>query len=79
MNRTPEKIAAMVDAWLRAEELHCPYCDHEIPLDDFPPELISYWGQEGRQEIECPSCQREFWVTEYVHRTFETEKKEGEA
>jgi len=80
MDGTSKKLDAIIDAWLHAERLHCPYCGDEVPLDtDVPSGLISYWGQEGRKTVECPSCQREFWATEYVHRTFETEKKDGEA
>ena len=65
----------------------CPHCGDEYDTEEAY-YLYSYHGEESPIEVYCSNedCEKTFWVTEYVHRTFAssyTEKRasenEGEA
>lgn len=43
----------------------CPHCGHELNHDemhDLPGDLYARAPNEGTATIECPSCDREYWV-----------------
>ena len=70
----------MNDALERYREEHrirCPYCKEVLydggcinRLDDDLP--ITYHGEDGEKEIECPACNETFFCDENVDRTWET-------
>lgn len=43
--------------------------------------MITYWGEDGPEVVECMNedCEREFYVKESVHRTYESGKAYEEA
>lgn len=55
----------------------CPHCGEEVK------DAWDYGFEEDRQtEIQCPNCEKEFWVIANVTITYSTGKikpKEGEA
>lgn len=44
----------------------CPHCNHSLTTD----EMVDYHGcdlfalapDEGREEVECPSCDKSYWL-----------------
>lgn len=45
-------------------------CGYDFDSDDLNG-LITYWGEDPAQEMECPSCERVLTVKEVVTRVFE--------
>ena len=53
------------------DDLACPDCGCEWEICDHP-ELVTYWGSDDDAvELQCPACEKEFFVAERVMRTFE--------
>lgn len=52
-------------------EIICPYCKTEQSQDEKYGH-ISYHGEDSKRKIQCEECDKEFWVEEFVSRTFET-------
>lgn len=67
----------------RTEEelIRCPFCKAILKVDfcDGDGHLVTYWGEDGDQEVECTNeeCEKTFIVKENVRRTFDT-KRPGE-
>jgi len=60
----------------------CPYCkvEYEIESDYDFDEIVTYHGsQDGPVEIECPDCNRVFYVKEYVKRIYFVYKDKKDA
>ena len=60
-------------------EIRCPYCEY-VHEGEETYDYISYHGsEEGPQECECSNCERTFYVTEIVMRTYECVKEEKDS
>lgn len=69
-------IDAVMERMQEEETLTCPYCGHNFdPSDDFPQDMITYWGSEdGPVEVACPNCDKDFKAEETVRRTYESRR-----
>jgi uncharacterized C2H2 Zn-finger protein len=61
--------------------IKCPYCLELLydggNIDHLELDLpITYHGEDGEKEIECPKCSKTFLCEESVDRTWETRKRE---
>lgn len=60
----------------------CPHCNHVYTLDDIlQNDLVDIYGiahSEGLAVIECPVCDKEFWVKGNWTPTFDTALSEEE-
>ena len=79
-DNTTDNISLMIDMEMerrrREETLICPHCGHEFDFsDDFPQELVTYWGEDEEQEVACPGCDKDFLAKEQVRRTYESRPK----
>ena len=59
------------------EGIQCPYCGHCHTEPEAWHDVVTYWGEEGPQEFECESCERDFTVEESVTRTWTSRAIEG--
>lgn len=83
--KTEEEREADTKRWMsdweakyrREREIHCPFCDYCQSKDDgnYP---VTYWAEDGPEEMECESCQKTFFVEERVVRTYATGKTREE-
>jgi C4-type Zn-finger protein len=64
-----QRVEARVQAELDAQTITCPACGYEFDAEDME-NHITYHGEEGSQEQECPNCQAELVIEEEVVRTF---------
>ena len=49
----------------------CPFCQYDFnknPEDIY--KRVTFWGEEGAEECECPECKKKFFVEEVVKRTW---------
>ena len=49
----------------RKNTIVCPHCDYEMNDDDMhnhDEDLFAIAPKEGRCVVECPNCDKEFWV-----------------
>lgn len=58
----------------------CPYCKEEIDMtEEMSYSHITYWGDDGPKEDECPHCHKIFFINEIVTRSWEIyEHKQNE-
>lgn len=73
------KFDAAIDRVMKhmqeAEQVRCP-CGYVFDQEDLQG-LITYWGEDGPQERECPRCECKLIVTECVERTYEVSEVAG--
>ena len=53
----------------------CPHCFSDIEYLDDPEffiDLITIYGDDGPVEVECPNCEKSFYVNEIVDRSYQT-------
>ncbi|GEL42299.1 hypothetical protein MEX01_28900 [Methylorubrum extorquens] len=52
------------------DSVTCPHCQHEIPMTDGErlQGHVSYWGQGRITSLDCPQCERDVFLQEYVKR-----------
>ena len=62
-------IEEMLKKRQEEQEIKCPHCDTIQPNDDYQ-YPVSYYGEEGTVEMECPECEKKFWVKECVRRIY---------
>ena len=64
-----------VKSFNKIEEIECPHCGEECGFEssDNGEELITYWGEES-VEMDCPNCDKKFFVQECVHRDWDVAK-----
>ena len=57
------------------EKIECPHCGEECGFEscDNGEELITYWGEES-VEMDCPNCDKKFFIKECVHRDWDVAK-----
>ena len=55
-----------------AEKIRCPACSYLFDPEDSSG-LITYHGENGPQDVECPNCETAMSITEHVSRTYEVE------
>lgn len=60
----------------RETNIFCPFCEHKQDTDTLY-HYVSYWGEDVKS-CDCESCNKKFFVTEHVDRTFSTSTKELE-
>jgi len=66
------------------QSIRCPHCnklnyDPHNHYSDFElNNLVTYWGEDGPQEVYCEHCDALFWVKENVERTFDCAKTEND-
>jgi endogenous inhibitor of DNA gyrase (YacG/DUF329 family) len=48
-------------------EIKCPCCGYTFDSEDRT-QYVSYWGEDGPQEAECPSCETSIVIQEHVIR-----------
>jgi len=48
----------------------CPHCQKEIGIDEH--ELYHLYNSDDNHEIECPECEKIFWVNPIAKFTFST-------
>ena len=77
--KTLEMIDEQFKTWKESQEIKCPHCNrviyksgnpHDVDMED----LITYFGEECPQEMECYFCEETFTVQEFVERTFKVTK-----
>ena len=65
--------------WEREQSVYCPYCAQKQDVTECP-DLVTYHGESGALEFECQVCERLFYVTETVLRTYTCRvAREGES
>jgi rubredoxin len=53
-------------------QIKCPACGYVFDFEDVVCSgLVTYWGQDGPQEWECPDCEACLVVTEHVTREYD--------
>lgn len=58
-----------------ASEIHCPECNYEFDYEDMDAH-VTYHGEDGPKDTECPSCDCKLTIDEDVTRTWEVTVKE---
>lgn len=53
--------------------IRCPHCQKEL-LGEDTYDFISYHGEEGPQETDCPYCEKTLFIQEHVDRTYDCTK-----
>ena len=56
------------------EKIICPFCGHEKSNDDYQ-YPVTYWAEDGSQEMECNECGKTFWIREHVERYYDVGKR----
>jgi len=70
-------VSTETDSWMaeykRDREIHCPHCDALQANDDqqYP---VTYWAEDGPQEMACDDCEKTFFAEEHVSRTYTAAK-----
>lgn len=56
----------------------CPHCGDEIDMNDieYAGGHITYWGEDGPKENDCPSCSKPIFIREHVEREWSVAKTE---
>lgn len=54
----------------KKRDIHCPKCKKKLDISERS-SLVTYWGEDGWQKIDCEYCDHEFEVEENVTRTYE--------
>lgn len=68
-----ESLKRSEERYEKEHKIFCPYCEEEYKDEEY--DCISYYGSEnGLTEIDCPHCERTFYVEEIVDRTYKTVK-----
>ena len=44
-------------------------CGYDFDMEDMK-NLITYWGEDGPRDEECPNCEHKMTIEEHVERTF---------
>ena len=61
------------EQWRREQLVICPWCGHERhPGFEELEYLITFWGDDGWQEVECDVCEKTFLAKECVRRTYDS-------
>jgi len=63
----------------REEIIMCPNCGYVFDMCEGMEKLITYWGENGPVEEDCPECEAQLLVTESVRRTYEVERRKAAA
>ena len=63
-------VMKYIDAQFKAQDVHCPKCKTKQDLSESR-SLVTYWGEDGWQKLQCEHCDHEFEVEENVMRTYE--------
>lgn len=63
------------------DSVTCPHCRHEISMQDGErlQGHVTYWGQDKVTSLDCPECEREVFLQEYVKRWWTTGRTPQEA
>ena len=76
-----ETLEELLERMAKKKEAHCPWCDYLIsqPLKLY--HIVTYYGypHEPLQRVKCPKCKDDFYVKEFVYRTYETYQTRLEA
>ena len=56
------------------ETFKCPKCGFEFEDCESYSKYVTYWGEEGWEECDCPECEHKFLVKEDVIRTWEVKE-----
>ena len=64
-----------LEAMRREESIVCPDCGHVFDMCEGMEKLITYWGEDGPVEEDCPECEAQLVVTETVTRTYEVARQ----
>jgi len=60
----------------RETEARCPKCNHLFDGEELGDNgLITFWAEDGPQEVECPNCEAMLVIEESVSRTYEVKEK----
>lgn len=65
-----KRIEARLQADLDAQNIRCPKCGYIWDMEALSAH-ITYHGEDGPRDDECPNCEAELTITEDVVRTFE--------
>jgi hypothetical protein len=55
--------------------INCPHCGTRYEDETYG--HVTIWGEDGPHECYCDSCDKAFWLTESVCRTYEASKETG--
>lgn len=72
-------VDAMVERRRNEQEIHCPHCGAKYDFTSDDVGMVTYWGEDGPQELDCGSCEKTFFANESVYRTFTVGKTWDEA
>ncbi len=63
------------------DRIVCPHCRHVIPMTDGErlQGHVTYWGQGDIPSLDCPKCEREVFLQEYVKRWWSVGRTAEEA
>jgi DNA-directed RNA polymerase subunit RPC12/RpoP len=70
-----EQFKAFEKRYKEEREIRCPFCG-ELQVNDDGQYPVTYWGEPETTEMECQNCEKKFFVTENVSRTYEVSKEE---
>lgn len=65
------------DNWMKRFEVKCPYCgkDYQGDSEFLGEDLITYHGESGPIQVDCGNCDEQFFIEEFVDRTYTVGKK----
>ena len=59
------------------EEISCPHCGENQGIDsENLSGLVTYWGEDGAEKMECVDCEKDFYIKEEVSRHWDIAKLE---
>lgn len=63
-------VTKMIAEQQAREEAQCPACKYVFDPEDLDG-LVTYYGEDGPQDVCCPNCEASLTVNETVTREFE--------
>ena len=62
--------------WKKEHSVICPHCKKDLTDDsEFMQYLITYHGEDGIKELQCPCCDENLYIEEHVDRTWSVGKE----
>lgn len=72
MMDTVDRMLGLIDKW-NSTIIICPECNWHQDLTDtyYAEQYVTYWGESGPKDYQCPECDYRMVVKERVMRSFE--------
>lgn len=74
MSERHETATERIDRWMsearKRQEIRCPKCNYLFEWDDMEGH-VTYHGEDGPKDDECPNCEVALTIEEQVTREYE--------